>query len=55
MREGLLKWEIMESQLLLVMIRTSVCVCVCVCVWECMAELGGGKEEETREFGAQVL
>ena len=51
MREGLLKWEIMESQLLLVMIRTSVCVCV----WECMAELGGGKEEETREFGAQVL
>jgi len=32
-----------------------VCVCVCVCVWECMAELGGGKEEETREFGAQVL
>ena len=34
----------------------NVCVCVCVCLtFECMAELGGGKEEETREFGAQVL
>ena len=43
----------MESQLLLVMIRTSVCMCLCL--WECMAELGGGKEKETREFGAQVL
>ena len=34
----------------------NVCVCVYVCVTlECTAELGGGKEEETREFGAQVL
>ena len=29
-------------------------VCACVTL-ECTAELGGGKEEETREFGAQVL